>query len=489
MADTLKIYYEITSKFWWINMILALFVVFSGRKKPESTVIWVVVVTILPVVGFIFYLLLGQDYKKSKMFTIKKNQDRFLKAIVGFQEDTIETGEFFKKHEDLKPYEQLLSMNLKSDESFITQDNKIDFFFWGEDKFRSLFKDIENATQKIDIEYYIFKRDDLGFRFLDLLTKKAEEGLSVRLLVDGYGGGDVLRRKDVRKFKKGGGKFSVFFPSALGVEFLNYRLNYRNHRKIAIIDDKIGYVGGFNVGDEYIGLDSKMGNWRDTHIRIEGHGVYGLKIRFLKDWYYASDFDNETFDIDLDMVPTIHHCSPLQIITSGPDTENTNIKNTILKLISLAKEEIIIQTPYFIIDGAIMDALKIAILSGIKVKIMIPCKPDHPFIYWATTSWCGELINAGAEVYVYDNGFLHAKVTLVDGIVSTIGSANMDIRSFSINFEANAVIYDRKVNKKLREQFEKDILDSRLITKEIYRDRSTKIKIKESFSRLLSPLL
>ncbi|MDO4593747.1 MAG: cardiolipin synthase [Tissierellia bacterium] len=492
MSTSINLYTGITSKLWWLNILLALFVIFFGRKKPQSTVIWVMIMTFLPVVGFFFYLLLGQDYKKNKMFSMKKNQDKFIKNFVGFQEENIETGKFFENHPELEEYEQLLSMNLKSDEAFITKDNHVKFFFWGDDKYKNLFEDIKDAKSSIDVEYYIFKKDGLGERFLDLLTQKAKDGVKVRLLVDGYGGGKSLQPKDVKKFKQAEGKFCQFFPPTFGIKFLNFRLNYRNHRKIVVIDNKIAYVGGFNVGDEYLGLNKRMGNWRDTHLRIKGQAIYGLKIRFLKDWYYSTNEDasqNENGEEYIPLSGSEDYDVPMQIITSGPDTENTNIKNTMLKLFSMAKEEIIIQTPYFIVDEAITDALKIAILSGIKVKIMIPSKPDHPFIYWATTSWLGELIEAGAEVYIYDNGFLHAKVTMVDGLVSTVGSANMDLRSFSLNFEANAVIYDRHTNKQLKEQFENDLKQSRLLTKELYRNRSAIIKIKESFSRLLSPLL
>lgn len=493
MNNFFELINQVTGNFWWLNIVLALFVIFFGRKKPQSTVIWVMLLTFLPVVGFLLYLFLDKDYNKMKKFEVKKNQDKIIKQYVDHQEENIETGKFFEKNPRLKQFNQLLSMNLKSDEAFVTTANEVEIFYSGDEKFNALFEDIKNAKKSIDVEYYIFKHDMLGKKLLNLLEDKLRENVHVRLLVDGYGGGKILRRKDVKRFKELGGQFAVFFPAFLGIQLLNFRLNYRNHRKIVIIDDEVGYIGGFNVGDEYLGLDEKMGYWRDTHIRVKGEAVHSLKIRFLKDWYYASKEDLNSKDkkdnSHFSLNDRHKNYLPMQIVTSGPDTDNNSIKHSILKMIASAKEEIIIQTPYFIIDDAVMDALKIALLSGVSVKIMIPSKPDHPFIYWATTSWTGELLEAGAEVYIYQKGFLHAKVILVDGIISSIGSANMDIRSFTLNFEANALLYDTKINQNLRKQFEKDLSVSKLITFEMYKKRPVTVKIKEAFSRLLSPLL
>ncbi|MCI5840225.1 MAG: cardiolipin synthase [Peptoniphilaceae bacterium] len=490
MPTLAVIYFTIFSNMWRLNIILALIVLFGNRKKPQTTFLRMIIVIILPIFGFILYLMFGQDFRKSKKFDVKKKKDDVIGKIVGIQERQIESGNFFKTHEELKEYYQLLNMNLESESSIISEGNSIKFFYDGKDKFDCLFEDIRNAKKSIDIEYYIFRRDDLGYKLLSLLTKKAKEGLNVRLLVDGFGGGTVLKPRDVRKFKKAGGKFSIFFPGIFGSIF-NFRINYRDHRKIVIIDDEISYVGGFNVGKEYLGKDKKFGYWRDTHARIYGYATFGLKIRFLKDWYFASkdSLAEQNPEISQNIIQEKLEDIPIQVISSGPDTEEKNIKNTFLKMILNAKKEIIIQTPYFVPDSAIIDALKIALLSGVRVRILIPDKPDHMFIYWATTSYAGEIIDAGGEVYTYNNGFTHSKVVIVDDTVSCLGSANMDNRSFSLNFETNIIIYSKKVNASLKEQFEKDILNSSKITMADYEHRKIIVKIKEAFSILFSPLL
>lgn len=478
-------YFHLMTSVWWINIVLAGLVIFAGRKNPRSTLMWVMVLTFIPILGFIFYLFLGQDFTKRKMFQLKESEDDVIKSIAGSQGDYIREGKFWYNDEKSMRYEDLIRMNLAMDESFYTQDNEIQIFYWGEDKFSSLLKDIREAEESIDLEYYIFKCDSIGKRIIKALENKAREGVRVRLLYDAVGG-RTIKKADLKRLLDAGGKVAVFFPSKIPV--VNLRLNYRNHRKIAVIDDKIGYVGGFNVGDEYLGKDEFMGPWRDSHLRIEGTGILGLKVRFLKDWYYASKEDrNKEPVMELRLNPK-GHCG-LQIVTSGPDTKFHNIKNGFFKMINSATKAIYIQTPYFIPDEAIMDALKAALISGVEVYLMIPCKPDHPFVYWATYSYMGELVSLGAKAYTYMNGFLHAKMVLVDDYVATVGSTNMDIRSFALNFECNAFVYDSAINKDLKDQFHRDLEHCEHITLEKYNERSKLIKVKESISRLLSPIL
>ena len=262
---------------------------------------------------------------------------------------------------------------------------------------------------------------------IDLLTKKAREGVKVRILYDEMGSRRIKKRS-FNKLIEAGGEVEVFFPSK--IPFVNLRINFRNHRKIVIIDGTIAYVGGFNVGDEYLGLDKKFGYWRDTHLRITGDAVHATQIRFILDWNQASNrhdiYYNKEYFPDIPKKGNI----PLQIVTSGPDSEWEQIKYGYIKMISSAKKSIYIQTPYFIPDASILDALRIAILSGVDVKIMIPNKPDHMFVYWATLSYIGELLKAGAKVYIYENGFIHAKMIVVDDEAASVGTAKIDVRSF-----------------------------------------------------------
>ena len=354
------------------------------------------------------------------------------------------------------------------------------------EKFEQLLKDIDQAKNHIHIQYYIIQNDELGKRFIQALTKKAKEGVKVRVLYDDLGS-RALSKKFFKEFREVGGRVEVFFPSKL--KYFNPRLNFRNHRKLVIIDGKIGYVGGFNVGNEYLGLDPKFGYWRDTHLRIEGSAVHAIQTRFILDWNQASKHHDIMYQPNyfpkLDSKGSIG----LQIVTSGPDSEWEQIKNGYIKLISSAKKSILIQTPYFIPDASLFDALRIASLSGIQVKLMIPNKPDHIFVYWATTHYAGELLKAGARVYIYDNGFIHAKMIVVDEEVSSVGTANIDVRSFKLNFEVNAFIYDEGIAKTLTDVFYKDMEVSKELTREMYVKRSKKIRIKESLSRLLAPIL
>jgi len=321
---------------------------------------------------------------------------------------------------------------------------------------------------------------------LHALIKKAKQGVKVRVLYDEMGSRGVKKRH-FKEVLDVGGEVEIFFPSILPL--ISPRLNFRNHRKIAVIDGRIGYTGGFNVGDEYLGLKKKFGYWRDTHLRIEGSAVHPLQTRFLLDWNQASlrhriSYSERYFPA----IPQKGDIA-LQIVSSGPDTPYAGIKNAYVKMIMNAKKYIYIQSPYFIPDYTFLDALQIAALSGIDVRIMIPNKPDHPFVYWATYSYVGQLLEAGAKIYHYDKGFIHAKMIVVDDEVSTVGTANIDVRSFSLNFEVNAFIYDLDISHNLAEIFEKDILDCKELTMETYQNRSIRVKFKESISRLLSPIL
>lgn len=481
----MNLYVKIMLNLWWVNVVLALIVIFFGRKNPRSTLIWVMCLTFLPVIGFILYLFLGQDYTKSKMFKIKEKEDKYIRNFSNSQIDSIRDGKFWYTNSKSREYDDLIEMSLKLDESFYTQDNEVKLYFSGEDKFKALIEDLKNAEKTIDMQYYIFKHDIIGKKILKILEEKAKKGVKIRFIYDAVGG-RTLRKPQFKKLKKYGGRVAIFFPSIFPI--INIRLNYRNHRKIVVIDDKIAYCGGFNIGDEYLGKNKRFGFWRDTHIRIKGNGVWGLKIRFLKDWNYASGDELKSISEMGKGFNSIGN-SGVQIVTSGPDTTFDNIKNVMFKMINGAKKFIYIQTPYFIPDTGIMDALKTAILSGVNVNIMIPSKPDHIFVYWASYSYIGELLNMGANCYAYKKGFLHSKIMIVDDYISTVGSANMDIRSFMLNFEANAIIYDEKVNQDLKKQFFVDMIDSIQITKDLYENRTKIIKIKEAFSRLLSPIL
>ena len=387
----------------------------------------------------------------------------------------------------------------------LTVNNQVQIYTDGQAKFEALRNALRQARRFIHIQYYIIKNDELFDSIVPILLDKVREGVEVRILCDGMGG-RFMPKKRWDQMRSAGIKVGVFFPPFLG--WLNLRVNYRNHRKIVVVDGNTGFVGGFNIGREYISRDPKFGYWRDTHLEIKGEAAISLQIRFALDWNYVTGenlfkeiryFGEEAEYARRRLKGQIHAVWPdpdhvnemvcMQIITSGPDTREPHIRNNYLELFHKAKHHIYIQTPYFIPDDAIFSSLKIAALSGVDVRLMIPCKPDHPFVYWATCSYAGELLDYGARVYVYENGFLHSKGIMIDGRVSCYGTANMDIRSFELNFEVNATIYDEEVTGQLEEAFMNDLPHCREITREEYADRNLWMRIKEQSSRLLSPLL
>ncbi|MFY0744405.1 cardiolipin synthase [Solibacillus silvestris] len=470
----------------FINILFALTVIFLERKKPSSTWAWLLVLFFLPFVGFFLYLLLGRQLRKKHLFRWDGRKDIGIEQLISYQIEAIENNELELRVEHIKSYNHLIYMNLKTNNAVLTQDNDVKIFVDGSDKFEALINDILHAKNHIHIQYYIFKLDNLGQRIVNALIKKAKQGVKVRVLFDEMGSRGV-RKRHFKELIEAGGEVEVFFPSILPL--INPRLNFRNHRKISIIDGRIGYIGGFNVGDEYLSLSDRFGYWRDTHLRIEGSAVHPLQTRFILDWNQASAKNDICYAERYFPIIPQKGTAALQIISSGPDTEWEVIKNNYLHLITNAKKYVYIQSPYFIPDESFFDAIRIAALSGIDVRIMIPNKPDHLFVYWATYSYVGPLVEAGAKVYHYEKGFIHAKMIVVDDEIASVGTANIDVRSFSLNFEVNALLYDRLLAHRLAEIFESDILDCSELTFELYKNRSNFIKFKESISRLLSPIL
>ncbi len=468
-----------------INCILSIVIVFFQRKNPTSVWTWLLILYFIPVAGFLFYLLIGSDMHKRRLFKTKEVEDRIHEAIRS-QVTSIRTKELQQEFPQLKKYSDLIYYNLESAGSMLTENNRIKIFTDGNRKFEALLEDMKNAEVFIHIQYYIIKDDVLFGRIKEVLKEKVRQGVEVRILYDGMGG-RFVSGKCWKELRSVGICVTAFFPPLL--RRLHLRMNYRNHRKIAVIDGKIGYVGGFNIGKEYLGLEERFGYWRDTHLRLEGGAVSGLQLRFILDWNYAA---RENLFHEEKYFNSSEEClgnSKVQIISSGPDSKLQNVRNNYLRLINKAEKSIYIQTPYFVPDEAVYHALIMAAYSGVEVNIMIPCKPDHPFVYWATYSYIGDLVMAGANCYTYDKGFLHAKGMIVDEEVYCYGTANMDNRSFRLNFEVNAIVYDEKEAAKMVDIFKKDLEDCTRITRDGYASRRLLIRVKEQISRLLSPLL
>jgi cardiolipin synthase len=468
-----------------VNICMAMIVIFLERKDPTATLAWVLVLLIFPGFGFLLYLLLAQNFSRKQLFIMKVYAKKTFGDYIKVQKELFSTGGLVFNDKNIENYKDLIKMNLFYYGFSYTQNNEIEIYTDGERKFQELFNSIENAKDHIHMEYYIIRNDDLGNKLLNILSKKAKEGVEVRLLYDSVGGRQISKDK-IEKLKSSGVKVAVFFAST--IPFVNFKINYRNHRKIVVIDGTVGFVGGFNVGNEYMGLNNKIGYWRDTHLKISGDAVIDLQTRFFLDWSHASKQE-------LMFLPKYFPDNRMQgkvgiqIISSGPDKSDEVIKSNYVKMINSAKKSILIQTPYFVPDASVFEAIKIAAASGVDVRIMIPCKPDHPFVYWATYWYCGGLLKYGVKVYIYEYEFLHAKTLVIDGTVASVGTANFDVRSFKLNFECNAIIYDTKTSKMLYDIFMEDLNYSMELTRELYLERGILIRFKESVCRLLAPLL
>ena len=463
-----------------VNMISVFSLIFIERKDPTTTWAWLLILLLIPGVGFIVYLLLGQNLSRQKIFREKKIIDKTRAA--GLEEMQEIHG---IKMELQDEYSDLILMNYNQCGSIYTTVNEVKTYISGEKKFQDLIKDIRSAKSFIHIEYYIFRFDDLGKAIIDELKSKVDEDVEVRLLVDGMGSKN-LKQKEIRYIKSLGIKFSIFFPGAF--PRINTRINYRNHRKIVIIDGEIGYVGGFNVGNEYVNRGHQFKFWRDTHLKVKGQAVNELNKRFILDWDYAS---NENFDNIIKYFPKPKEYGRvgMQIVSSGPDHMDEYIKIAYMKIINNARKYVYIQTPYLVPDEPILEALRISALSGVDVRIIVPDKPDHFFMEWVLSANIANLIDYGVKIYRYNNGFIHSKTIVSDDIVSSIGTANMDNRSFRLNFEVNAFIYDGVVAKEQSKIFLNDQKFSTFVTKEAYEKRSRVLRIKESLIKLVSPIL
>lgn len=470
----------------FINILLSVFIVFFQRKEPASAWAWLLILYAIPIIGFLFYLLAGMDFHKRKIFRIKEIGDKLNEAIRQ-QEKQIQSQDLLRREPDIASFSDLVMYNLESNGSVLTEDNKVTVYTDGTKKFDALIEDIRHAQKYIFIQYYIIRKDLLFTKMKEELVKKAKEGVDVKILYDAMGCRGITKTY-WKKLKREGIDVVEFFPARM--RWVHIRINYRNHRKIAVIDGKTAYVGGYNIGKEYIGLSKRFGYWRDTHLRIEGAAASDLMLHFMLDWNYSAEtnlFENQKYAPP--SLPEAPGECKVQIISSGPDSMYKNVRNNYLRLINKARTRIYIQTPYFIPDEAILSALIIACNSGIEVNLMIPCKPDHPFVYWATRSYTGDLIMAGANCYLYNNGFLHAKGICIDGKAYCYGTANMDIRSFNLNFEVNAVVYDEAETLKMEEIFREDLKHCTRITRDMYTQRNLIMRIREQFSRLLSPIL
>ena len=459
---------------WIANLFFAIVIIMVEKKNPLYTIFWIFLLYLLPYIGFFIYLFFGLTFKKkrvaNKIYKLKKLRSR---------KNVSESD-----REELRRWKGLITYLEMSTDNYITSNNDIQLYFTGKEFFSNLKKEIANAKKFINMEYFIFQFDGIGKEIADLLIKKANEGVEVNLIIDGV---NLANFKLKRYFKNTGVNLYLFFRTY--IPLFNVRINYRDHRKVTIIDNRVAFVGGMNIGDEYLGK-GKIGYWRDTSVKIYGDIVSSFEKEFyfslsiVKNKYLRDEKISNEISLKYEEEDNVY----MQVISSGPNYEFPAIRDNYIKLIQEARKSVFIQTPYFVPDDLLLDTLKSAVLSGIDVKIMIPNKADHPFIYWINQYYVGELLRLGANIYRYENGFIHSKTILVDEEVVSVGTCNFDYRSFYLNFEINLNIYNKEIANSFKTQYYKDIAISKKLTFNDFKRRSIFTKVKESVCRLLSPI-
>ncbi|MBM7614978.1 cardiolipin synthase [Alkaliphilus hydrothermalis] len=454
------------------------------NRSPSRTVAWLLVLILLPVIGIFLYLYIGQNHKKKRTFIKKSQQDyRILSQLLKEQASFTKNSDFFLENiTGIKS--KVIPLLMKNTNSPITVNNESKILQNGKITYEAMLESISLAEDHIHMEYFIIKDSGIGRRIRDALIEAANRGVKVRVLYDAVGSWR-LNNEFLTPLKEAGVRIEAFLP--VSIPLFGHRLNYRNHRKNLIVDGTTGFLGGINIGDEYLGMDKKLGFWRDTHLQIKGEVVYVMQAIFLMDWFFVT---GEVID-DPIYFPRQGYCGTqmIQVASSGPDSQWEAIHQAYFTAIAAAKNKVYITTPYLIPDESILIALKTAALRGVDVRIIVPSHPDHRTVFWASRSHFRELLQAGVKIYEYKKGFIHGKVMLVDDDFVSIGTANVDIRSFHLNFEINAFIYDKETSEKMMFYFIDDFRHSREITLEEYHHRPYMERIKESVARLFSPIL
>lgn len=444
------------------------------NRNPVKSIAWILVLIFLPVVGFLFYILVGRKFRKRHMISKRS-------LLINKKNNTSDLTELPKLNLT-DSQRSIATLAYRNSDAPLHENSKIDIFTDANELYSSIIEDLRKAKHHIHMEYYIFLADNIGSAVMEVLKEKAKEGVTVRVIIDDVGSWQ-LKKKKIKELRNAGIDVQSFLE--VGLPYINSRVNYRNHRKIIVIDGVVGYTGGFNIADRYVkGLS--WGPWRDTHIKIEGSAVLGLQKNFLTDWFFVK---RELVE-DVTYYPAQEKKGTClsQIIISGPDMTWESIMQVFTKAFMEAKERIYIETPYFLPPESLITALQTAALCGVDVRLILPMKSDARITLYSTFSYLDQMLKAGIKVYLYQKGFIHSKIVVTDDI-AIIGSANMDFRSFEQNFELSVIMYDAEIAKKMVEIYENDLRSSEEIKKEEWTTRRFSQKIKESLARLFSPLL
>ncbi|OPJ56681.1 major cardiolipin synthase ClsA [Clostridium oryzae] len=472
----------VLTSIFFIYAIILITVIILERRQPEKTIAWLLIFIALPPIAIILYLFIGRNWRNMNRYVkLKLN----LSQIIPIHNPVFPDG----------PYSPLVNLLVQNSQCCLTTNNSIKIFYSGEQKFSQLKKQLLNAKHYIHIEYYMVRDDLIGNEIKDILIRKSLEGINVRIILDKIGCMKI-KAKYLKDLKRSGVEivqYSYFLNPIL--RFFSTKLNYRNHRKIVIIDGIIGFMGGINIGDEYLGR-GKLGFWRDTHLMITGDYVLQLQTIFIEDYLCLVKSKNQnTLNIDtisnyLATLESANGNKAMQPVKSSPNSKYPSTEQAFLKMISMAKHHLYICSPYFIPSLSILEAIKVSSLSGVDVKILFPGKYDHFIVYYASKTYLKELAACNVDIYFYNvNSFIHSKTIMIDSEICSIGSANMDIRSFQLNYEIGAIIYDREISISLEKQFLKDLRISNRVNREYWIKTPWYISVMESFYRIFSALL
>ena len=478
---------HLPSVMFWLYFLTIVFIavlIVLENRSPLKTISWVLVLVLLPFVGMIFYLFFGQEYRKKKMFSRKGLGD--LEKLRKLTQDQLDLLPHNYDHLSGPVYQKLhlVKLLLSNSNALLTDDNEVTVLKNGEQAFTAMFRAMENARHHIHVEFYIIENDTIGNQLRELLILKAREGVEVRVIFDDVGSWQ-LPKKYIRSLKEAGVRIDCFMK--VRFPMLTSRVNYRNHRKIIVVDGEVAFVGGLNIADRYLHGCRKLGGWRDTHLMLKGGAATGLQVVFMADWFFVS---KEILMGEKYFRHFTHGEGKLvQIVASGPDSDWESIGQAYFSAIASARERVYVATPYLIPTPEIANAMKVAALGGIDVRILLPQQSDAITPKWSTDSYVEELLEAGVKIYFYQPGFMHSKLIVVDGVFSSVGTANFDFRSLETNFEVNAMMYDEMVASVLENQFLQDLEQSREVRLDEWQERHWWAKVKESFARLLSPVL
>ncbi len=469
------ILFRITEIVYLITVIGVITVIISENRNPIKTITWIMVLIFLPIIGFVMYIVFGQNYTKRRFMS--KRMYSKIKTRPLAEINPNELTHYPSKYIDL------IKLLRNSNQAQLLYGSSVEFFVTGRDKFDALFRDLDKATQHIHIEYYAWDDDVIGNLLKDLLIKKSGQGVKIRVIVDGVGSWRV-KNSFYEQMRSAGIEVEEFMK--VKFPMFTSHVNYRNHRKVVVIDGQVGYTGGMNVADRYINGPS-WGNWRDTHIRIEGKGVQGLQSVFLIDWFMVS----KSLITARKYFPPLENFGDniMQVVSSGPYSSAREILQGFMQAIFGAESYIYIQTPYFIPPESLSEALIAASIRGVDVRLMVPRKSDTLLVQLASRSYFKKLLIAGVKVYFYEPGFLHSKLIVIDDALTMIGSANLDVRSFEQNLEVVAFVYNEVTPMRGKAIFVEDQNSSTAIVLREWIKRPVWLRFKESFLRLFTPLL